>query len=421
MGGGKKIVKAYKPYGDLVTFCEPYWYQGFPTPYYTENHIKFRDVVRNFIETEIKPNVDTWLKEGKGYPVSLHEKAYKAGVQGILYPKELGGTQPDDYDSFYEIILWDEMARCGGAGPLGQMSINSMALPPIIQYGSDQIKQRVVKDVVQGRKQCSLMISEPWAGSDVANIRTTAVRKGDKYIVNGQKKWITGGLIADYFTALVRTGGPGAGGLSLLLLEKDMPGISVRKMETQFDNTHNTTFVELEDVEVPVSNLIGEEGKGFGYIMVNFNHERFVIAIGSCRSSRLCYQEAFHESMTRKVFGRKLIENGVIRWKLAEMARQIEALQDNIERIAFQFSSGVPDSALGSQCALLKVQASKTFEYCAREAVQVFGGSGIVKEGRGKLVERLYREVRGVAIPGGSEEILLDLAIRTAVRKAAKL
>ena len=327
----------------------------------------------------------------------------------------------DDFDAFYEIILWDELARVGGGGALGQMSINSMSLPPIIHYATDEIKDKVLRDVITGKKNCSLMISEPYAGSDVANIRTEAKRSGDNFIVNGQKKWITGGLFADYFTCLVRTGGAGPGGLSLLLLEKSMPGITVRKMETQFDNTHNTTFVELDDVVVPVSNLIGQEGHGFKYIMVNFNHERFVIACSGCRSARLCYQEAFHEAMSRKVFGQKLIDSGVIRWKLAEMARQIEALQDNIERIAFQFSSGVPDAALGSQCALLKVQTSKVFEYCAREAVQVFGGSGIVKEGRGKLVERLYREVRGVAIPGGSEEILLDLAIRTAVRKAAKL
>lgn len=228
-------------------------------------------------------------------------------------------------------------------------------------------------------------------------------------------------MIADFFTCVVRTGGEGAGGLSLLLLERSMPGISVRKMETQFDNTHNTTFIQLEDVVVPVSNLIGEEGKGFSCIMINFNHERFVISCSGCRYARMCYQEAFREAMTRKVFGQKLIEVGVIRWKLAEMARQIESLQDHIERIAYQFSKGVPDAALGSQCALLKVQTSKVFEYCAREAVQIFGGSGIVKEGRGKIVERLYREVRGIAIPGGSEEILLDLAIRTAARKAAKL
>ncbi len=332
----------------------------------------------------------------------------------------MGGTRPDDFDAFHEVILWDEMARMGGGGVLGQMSINSMALPPIIKYGADWMKDQVVRPVVTGKKNCSLMISEPYAGSDVANIRTTAVRQGDFYIVSGQKKWITGSLIADYWTCLVRTGGEGASGLSFLLLDKNMPGIKIRKMETQFDNTHNTCAVDLDEVKVPVRNLIGQEGMGFMYTMTNFNHERLVIAIGAARNSRMCYQESFHEAMTRKTFGKPLVEHQIIRFKLGEMARQIEALQDHVERIAFQFSNGVPDSALGAQCALLKVQGSKTFEYCAREAVQIFGGSGIVKEGRGILVERLYREVRGLAIPGGSEEILTDLAVRIAIGETKK-
>jgi alkylation response protein AidB-like acyl-CoA dehydrogenase len=180
--------------------------------------------------------------------------------------------------------------------------------------------------------------------------------------------------------------------------------------------THGTNFVELVDVMVPVENIIGEEGNGLLMLMTNFNHERFVIAIGACRSSRLCYSEAIHEALTRKTFGKRLIDHQVIRFKLAEMARQIESLQSFVEQIAYQFSQGVKDRDLGAQCALLKVQASKTFEYCVREAVQIFGGSGLVKEGRGMFVERLYREVRGVAIPGGSEEILLDLAIREAIK-----
>jgi len=411
---------AIQPFGDLFTFCEPSWYQGFPSPYYKESHVKFRDTVRHFVETELKPFVDEWLDKKQLYPAELHRKAYLAGIQGVLYPKEFGGTRPDDFDSFHEIILWDELARVGGGGVLGQMSINSMALPPIMKYGSQYLKDKVIRDVVEGKKNCCLMISEPYAGSDVANIRATAERKGDHYIVNGQKKWITGSLMADFWTCLVRTGGPGAGGLSVLLLEKDMHGIKLRKMETQFDNTHNTCAVDLDDVKVPIENLIGEEGKGFNYICVNFNHERFCISVGAARNARLCYQESLHESLSRRTFGKPLIEHQIIRYKLAEMARQIEALQDMLERVAYQFSNGVPDSALGAQCALLKVQASKTFEYCAREAVQIFGGSGIVREGRGKMVERLYREVRGLAIPGGSEEILEDFAIRSVVKEGLK-
>jgi len=340
-----------------------------------------------------------------------------------LYPKEYGGTQPADFDPFYELILCDELSRTCGGGVLGQMGINSMALPPILLAGSQAIKDRVVRDVIAGKKNICLAISEPYAGSDVAGIRCSAQKdpSGQFYIVNGLKKWITGGHMADFFTLACRTGGKGMTGISLLLVDRDTPGLSVRKMETQFDTSHSTTMVTLEDVKVPVENLIGEENQGFMLIMNNFNHERFVISAGVCRQARMCYEEAIKYAMQRETFGKPLVGHQLIRYKLAEMARQIEALYDSLERVAFQFKCGIADWKLGGACALLKVNASKTFEFCAREASQIFGGNSIVKEGQGKLVERMYREVRASAIPGGSEEILLDFAIRSAVAKASKL
>eukprot|EP01090_Pellita_catalonica_P007709 TRINITY_DN18300_c0_g1_i1.p1 TRINITY_DN18300_c0_g1~~TRINITY_DN18300_c0_g1_i1.p1 ORF type:complete len:387 (-),score=69.12 TRINITY_DN18300_c0_g1_i1:17-1177(-) len=378
--------------------------------------------VRKFVEEEIKPYVADWIKDPKGYPHELHEKFYAAGIGGMMYPEEYGGTPPPGgLDPFYELIVVDELARGGGGGALGQAGINALALPPILAAGSEFIKNKVCRDVITGKKFISLAISEPYAGSDVAGLRTTAEKKRDHYIVNGIKKWITGGLMADYFTVAVRTGGPGMGGLSFLLMEKTMPGITIRKLETQFDNSHNTTFITFDDVKVPTNYLIGPENMGFMLIMLNFNHERFLIAANSCRWARMCYEEAFKYAMQRKTFGKRLIDHQIIRFKLAEMARMIEALYDNIERITFQFKCGVSDLKMGGQCALLKVNASKTFEYCAREASQIFGGASIIKEGKGKLVERLYREVRAAAIPGGSEEVLLDFTIRQAAGKAVKL
>jgi len=411
---------AFPAFGSHIPHCEPAWYQGFRSPYYRASHAAFRATVRAFVEQEIKPNIDEWVASPTGYPRALHEKAYAAGIQGVLYPTEWGGTRPADFDAFHELVLWDELARMGGGGVLGQMSINSMALPPVMQHGSQRLRDLVCRDVVTGKKNICLAISEPGAGSDVARIACTAALSADgtHFVLNGQKKWITGGTFADFFTIAVRTGGEGMGGISLLLMEAGSPGISIRKMATQFDNSHSTTFIELDDVKVPFENLIGEQGKGFKYIVHNFNHERFVISAASCREARLCFEEAMAHALTRKTFGKRLIDHQLIRYKLAEMARGIEATQDMVERVAYQFASGVPHHELGAQCALLKVQVSKTFEHCAREASQIFGGSSIVREGKGKVVERLYRCVRASAIPGGSEEILLDLAIREAVRKS---
>ena len=154
--------------------------------------------------------------------------------------------------------------------------------------------------------------------------------------------------------------------------------------------------------------------------LYNFNHERFVISAATCRAARVCYEEAIEYALTRKTFGKRLVDHQVIRAKLADMARQIECLQDFVERVAYQYKMGVPDMKMGAQCAFLKVQASRTFEFCAREASQIFGGSAIVREGRGRIVERLYREVRASAIPGGSEEILSDVAMRMSIAQATK-
>eukprot|EP01094_Clydonella_sp_ATCC50884_P006676 TRINITY_DN1588_c0_g1_i1.p1 TRINITY_DN1588_c0_g1~~TRINITY_DN1588_c0_g1_i1.p1 ORF type:complete len:461 (+),score=167.97 TRINITY_DN1588_c0_g1_i1:120-1385(+) len=415
----KGAKKALPKFGEQIPFCEPAWYQGSHSPYYNEAHVAFRSKVREFVERELKPHVDEWVESG--YPKELHRKAYEAGLQGVIYPEEYGGTPPPGYDAFFEVILIDEMARLGGGGVLGQCGINSMALPPIMNFGSDYLKELVLRPVITGHKNCSLAISEPGAGSDVANIQTSATRDGDYYVVNGSKKWITGGLYADFFTTAVRTGGDGMGGISVLLIERNTPGIHIRKMPTQFDNSHNTTFINFEDVRVPVKNLVGAEGAGLPILLVNFNHERLVISVSACRMARLCYEESIKYALQRKTFGKPLVHHQIVRFKLAEMARMIESLQDMVERVTYQFACGVPDMKLGGPCALLKVQASKTFEYCAREAQQIFGGSSIVREGRGKIVERLSREVRAQAIPGGSEEILLDFTIRQAVAKANRL
>eukprot|EP00754_Rhynchopus_humris_P019422 Rhum_TRINITY_DN14641_c10_g1::Rhum_TRINITY_DN14641_c10_g1_i2::g.103182::m.103182 len=402
-------------FGCQIPCAEPSWYQGVPNPYYTDGHRRYRAVVRRFVEEQIKPNVDAWI--ATGYPMDLHLKARAAGV--LRRPRELGGS--DEWDAFYELIFCDEMARHGQGGVLGQVGINSMALPPIIAHGTEEMKRLVVDDVAEGRKHICLAISEPGAGSDVSAVAAKAVLKDGFYEVTGFKKWITGGMCADYFTTLVRTGGKGMFGLSLLLIDRRLPGVSVRKMETQFDNAHSTTFVTLDKVRVPCSMLIGKENQAFRYIMHNFNHERFVIAASACRSARLCYEEAFKYALQRKTFGKFLIDHQIIRAKLAEMLRQIEALHDSVEKVAFASQQGMPDHQIGLQCALLKVTSTRTFEFCAREASQIFGGAAIVKEGKGKVVERLYREVRAAAIPGGSEEVLLDFSIRFAAAHAQRL
>jgi len=271
-----------------------------------------------------------------------------------------------------------------------------------------------------------LCITEPQAGSDVANLGTTAKKTpdGKHYIVNGEKKWITNGIWADFFTVAVRTGGPGGSGISLLLLEKNMPGITTRQMKCSGVWASGTTYITFEDVKVPVENLIGKENEGFRYIMYNFNHERWGFVVQANRLARVCLEESLAYAHKRMTFGKKLIDHPVIRLKLAHMTRQVEATHNWLENITYQLTlmdKTEQNLRLGGTIALMKAQATQTMEFCAREAAQIFGGLAYTRGGQGAKVERLYREVRAYAIPGGSEEIMLDFGIRQASRSMGKM
>lgn len=364
--------------------------------------------------------------EAKEIPASLLKKAYDAQVLPALvgfWPTEYVGPGPEGFDYFHEYIAIDETSRCGSGGVLwGLTGGLSIGLPPVLNFGSQYLKDKCARSCLTGEKRICLAITEPYAGSDVANIRCSAVKdpSGQFYTVNGEKKWITNGVTADFFTVAVRTGGKGMGGISLLLIEKEMAGVETKQMQCSGMWSSGTTFITFSDVKVPVANLIGEENKGFMYIMNNFNHERWALCVQSNRFARVCLEESVKYAMRRKTFGKRLIDHPVIRWKMAEMARMVDATQSMLENVTYQMKLMGKKEAhvkLGGDIALLKVQCSKTMEYCAREAAQIFGGNSYIRGGVGEKVERLYREVRGYAIPGGSEEVLLDLGVRQAVKQ----
>ncbi|KAG0013184.1 hypothetical protein BGZ81_001188, partial [Podila clonocystis] len=246
----------------------------------------------------------------------------------------------------------------------------------------------------------------------------------DGYIVNGEKKWITNGTFADYFTAAVRTGGEGMGGVSLIVVERTMPGVQTRQMKCSGVWSSGTAYINFEDVLVPKANIVGKENRGFKYIMHNFNHERMGIVTQANRLARVCLEEAIKYGSKRKTFGVKLVNHPVLRNKLAHMSRQIEATHAWTENVIYQTMTMPEDLQmikLGGPIALLKAQATQTLEYCAREASQIFGGLAYTRGGQGEKVERIYREVRAYAIPGGSEEIMLDLGMRQSIKVATSL
>ena len=402
---------------ETIPYSEPYWYsEQYKSPYYTEAHKRFAKKVRDFVDKELAPFSGQWDEAGE-YPRELHQKAYAAGILGANWPVEFGGTPPEGgkFDAFHDLIFHDELARCGAGGVLtGLFFTLGIALPPILRFGSDFLKQKYARRAITGETIMALAVTEPYAGSDVAALQTTARREGNFYIVNGEKKFISSGTRADYMTVAVRTGGEGHGGISMLVIERNTPGLTTRRMKTQGWWASSTAYVTFEDVKVPVENLIGKENEGFKYIMYNFNHERF-IGVACCnRSSRICVEDAISYARKRKTFGKRLADHPVIRTKIAEMVRHVETTHALLETIAYQMSQGVPDSLLGGMIGLAKVQATRTLEFCAREASQILGGASCIRGGQGERIERIYREVRINAIGGGSEEVLLDLVARQA-------
>lgn len=372
------------------------------SPFYNADHIAFRDVIRRFVQNEIEPFATEWDEAG-GFPRELYEKAAAIGLLGLGFPEEYGGTP---CDQFMWIVATQELARAAAGGVSASLNSHSIGAPPIARAGSPELKARVLPEILSGKKISALAITEPSGGSDVANLRTRAVRDGDHYVVNGEKTFITSGMRADYITTAVRTGGDGPGGVSLLLIPGDTPGLTRTPLKKMGWWASDTATLHFDNCRVPAANLLGTEGAGFMIIMMNFNSERLTMAAGCIAASRVCLDEATEYAKQRVTFGKPLVKHQVIRHKLVDMAQKIAASQAMLELLAWRVDQG--ESPIAEIC-MLKNQATQTMAFCASEAVQIFGGAGYM---RGVKVERIYRDVKVNAIGGGTEEIMKDLASR---------
>ena len=301
-----------------------------------------------------------------------------------------------------------------------------IGIPPIVNYGSEEQKAAWLPGLFSWETSFCLGITEPSGGSDVAGLQTTAEKSADgsEYVVNGVKKWITGSIWATHMTTAVRTGGEGLGGISVLVIPLDLPGVRVTRITNSGQNAGGSAFVTLNDVRVPAWNLIGKENQGFAIIMKNFNKERFLLAVGCNRKARTCLSHAFAYANTRKTFGKPLMANQVIRRKFAELAHRVEAHWAWLEQIAYAVKTserGWWSEEIAGRIALAKVQGGQILELAAREAQQVFGGAAYQRGGgKGEVVEQISRDLRMMVVGGGSEEILEDLAVRQESLVAAK-
>ncbi|KAF7177603.1 hypothetical protein CNMCM7691_005932 [Aspergillus felis] len=414
-------------------FADPLWLNRPYSPYYTASHRRLQREVRDYVDTHIAPFCEEWEQHGS-VPVEVQTRHAELGYTAVaafplakdyLHGQRLpGDIDPREWDGFHDLIVIDELARCGYLGIVWALGCgNSIGGPPVINFGNEEQKRRFLPDILTGKARFCLGVTEPDAGSDVAGITTTAERKGDVYIVNGAKKWITNGIFADYCTAAVRTGGEGIQGISALVIPMKAPGVTCRKIRNSGVEASGSTYIEFDQVKVPVANLLGQENHGFPIIMNNFNHERLWLACTSLRMARVCAEDAYNHAISRETFGKKLIENQVIRAKFSAMGRSLDSAYAWMEQLVYMSEMARKDGrdiAMGGLFANLKVLAGRTLEMVNREAQQVLGGLGYSKNGRGARIEQISRDVRVMVVGGGSEEILSDLAVNQEIKAIAR-
>ena len=376
-----------------------------PFLFETEEHAQLRSSVRRFAEKHIAPNAERWDEEG-AFPRELYRTMAGAGLLAIGYAEEDGGSGGDLQ---HMLVAGEEMILAGkSVGTCAGIGSHGIALPPIVKLGTAEQKARFVRPVLSGEKIAALAITEPNGGSDVASLTTRAVREGDHYIVDGAKTFITSGTRADIVTAAVRTGGPGHGGVSLLVIERGTPGFTVGKtLQKTGWWASDTAELVFEDCRVPVANLIGEENLGFPAMMMNFASERLFLA-GQCVAiAELAYREAVAYARTRTAFGKPLTGQQVIRHKLADMVTRIAAARALTGECTVRVVRGEMAAGLA---AMAKNAATDMCSFVVDQAVQIHGGAGYM---RGVVVERLYRDARLYPIGGGTREIMNEIIAKT--------
>lgn len=422
----------FTPHAEHPVLC------GFSSPYYKPKHLEFWGKLRKFVMEYVRPEGIRCEQQNDD---PSNEFFRTVGAHGFLplyigkpampFIKKFGlplfGVSADDFDEFHVSIAIYEIAHIGLQGfEDGVYAGLNIGLPPVIHFGSAELKNRIVPEVLIGRKRIGLCVSEAQAGSDVAGIVSTARRTpdGKYFVVNGLKKWITSGYPADLFVTAVRTGAKGHGGLSFLLVEKGLEinkngtDVYTKRIKTTISAAAGTSHVYYENTLVPVENLLGRENEGFKLVMANFNHERWYIAQATVSLIRLAVADCYRWAIQRRVFGKRLIDQPVIRNHLAKISAGCESLTCQMDLITHQLNTMSYEKqthVLAAPIALAKYYATRQLEMVSDLACQILGGRGITPSGFGSNVEASYRGRKFAAILGGSEEVLADLAVRQSV------
>ncbi len=375
-----------------------------PCPGLGPQHQEWQRRLRRFVDAHIAPSIDEWTATGS-FPDELYVLAADAGLLGFGFPAELGGwdTEPDLY---HRILFAEEFHRLGSGVVFADIATHWIALPPVVHDGAVGLKQTVVRPVLAGRKRMAFAVTEPGGGSDVAQLATRAERREGIYRVTGAKTLISGALRADFLLTVVRTGGAGLDGLSLLLIDADSDGIHMQPVDGLRWYSASNATIQFDDVAVPKDRLIGEENKAFRSLARQFNIERFSGVAATLAMARVATADAIAWARERHAFGKRLVDHQSIRHKLIAMIRAIRTGYAYLDQCVWRFEQGHNPIA---DLSMLKIQATTTLEHCARDAMQILGGEAYRGTPR---AQRIHREARIFALGGGTEEVLNDLAAR---------
>jgi citronellyl-CoA dehydrogenase len=368
---------------------------------FTPEHEAFRKTVRQFVEKQMAPHALEWDRAGI-FPRELFKQCGELGFLGINHPVEYGGS---GLDYWYVTVFAEELARANNAGVGMALLVQSqMATPIIAEIGTDEQKREFLAPAIAGDKIAALGISEPGAGSDVANIKTTAKRVGDDYVINGSKMWITNGTRADFITLAVRTGEEGYGGISLLTFPTDVKGFSVSKKLDKVGNlSSDTAILFFEDCRVPARYVLGAENEGFYHVMTNFQGERLVAAITTCAGMDLMLADAIRYGTDRHAFGRPILKYQVWRHKFVEHLTAVEAARRlTYHAVALMDAKENPVKEI----SMAKLFAGDLAQKVAYDCQQFFGGMGYIEE---TPIARAWRDIRLITIGGGTSEIMKEI------------
>ncbi len=375
--------------------------------YFTEEHELFRTSLSAFLEKEVLPNISQWEEERR-IPRSVWKKMGDMGFLGLSYPEEYGGA---NLDFFYDVVFNQEIGKTNSGGfVITQQVVQYMSGPYILKYGSDALKKKYLPGIISGDLISSIGITEPGAGSDVQNIQTTAIKDGDFYVVNGSKTFITNGVYGDFIITVVKTDPKaGAGGISLLVIDRNAAGVSATKLKKLGWHSSDTAELSFDNVKVPVENLIGEEGHGFYYLMNGLQLERVCFIPATVSGCEWAIDQVLQYMSEREAFGRPINRFQVLRHRIAQLASEVEALKALSYKCADMYNRGIYDVKLSSMAKLI---ATELTEKVATQCLQFYGGYGFMED---YPMARMYRDSRVGTIGGGTSEIMREIISKMTV------